>query len=103
MLILAGNSQEAFFVVREFGWSGTEERELLDLCSQMILKQMPESDDTLLKLSWELFTKNQWDRAVLDYLCEHFNGTSEQMYQLLTQSEKSMWSFMIFRSGFWHR
>lgn len=88
MLILAGNSQEAFFVVREFGWSGTEERELLDLCSQMILKQMPESDDTLLKLSWELFTKNQWDGAVLDYLCEHFNGTSEQMYQLLTQSEK---------------
>lgn len=88
MLILAGNSPEAFALVREFGWSGAEEKELLELCSQMILKQLPESDDTLLKLSWELFTKNQWDGALLDYLCEHFNGNSEQMYELLVQSEK---------------
>lgn len=87
MLILAGNSPEAFSIVRKFGWSSAKEKELLELCSQMILKQMPESDDTLLKLSWELFTKNQWDGAVLDYLCEHFNGTSQQMYELLTRSE----------------
>lgn len=87
MLILAGNSLEAFTVVKEFGWSGAKEKELLELCSQMILKQMPESDDTLLKLSWELFAKKQWDGALLDYLCEHFNGNSEQMYELLTRSE----------------
>ena len=87
MLILSGNVPEAFSIVKEFGWSGAKEQELLELCSQMILKQLPESDDTLLKLSWELFTENQWDGAVLDYLCEHFNGTSEQMYRLLMQSE----------------
>ena len=87
MLILTGNIPEAFSIVKEFGWSGAKEQELLELCSQMILKQLPESDDTLLKLSWELFTENQWDGAVLDYLCEQFNGTSEQMYRLLVQSE----------------
>ena len=29
-----------------------------------------------------------YKRQLLDYLCEHFNGNSEQMYELLVQSEK---------------
>ena len=87
MLIGQGSCGEAFAILKEYGWQGAGEKELLELCSQMILKQMPESDDTLLKLSWELFAKGQWDGAVLDYLCEHFNGTSEQMDELLEKSE----------------
>lgn len=87
MLVSQGNCTEAFSIVREYGWQGTAGKELQELCSQMILKQQPDSDDILLKLSWELFTKDQWGGAMLDYLCEHFNGNSEQMYALLERSE----------------
>lgn len=88
MLIGQGCCGEAFSIVEKYGWQCAGEKELLELCSQMILKQMPASDDTLLKLSWKLFEKNQWDGAVLDYLCEHFNGTSAQMYALFQRSEE---------------
>ena len=79
---------EAFSLIQNYGYDGADKEELLKLCSRMILNQMPESDDTLLGLSWNLFSQGEWDGALLDYLCEHFNGTSEQMYQMLEKSEE---------------
>lgn len=87
MLTAQGSCGEAFSMVRDYGWQGIGEDTLLELGSQMILKQMPESENTLLKLSWKLFEQKRWDGAVLDYLCEHFNGTSEQMYELFQRSK----------------
>ncbi|RHP44115.1 DUF5717 family protein [Clostridium sp. AF32-12BH] len=88
LLICQDNYVEAFSLIQNYGYDGADKEELLKLCSRMILNQMPESDDTLLGLSWNLFSQGEWDGALLDYLCEHFNGTSEQMYQMLEKSEE---------------
>ncbi|RHV89765.1 hypothetical protein DXA97_02675 [Clostridium sp. OF09-36] len=88
LLIRQGCSTQAFAIGKEYGFCGVRKRDLLELCSQMILKQLPESDDTLLGMAWELFSGGQWDGALLDYLCEHFNGTSAQMYSLMQKSEE---------------
>ncbi len=83
-----GSDMQALSMIQEYGWNGVDEDVLLKLCSRIILNQNPETDDTLLKLSWKLFEDQKQDKAVLDYLCESFNGTSGQMYQLLEVSLK---------------
>ena len=52
----------------------------------MILENLFCEDDLLLHISWQVFSAGMNDSVVLDYLCEYFNGTSEQMYLVLTQS-----------------
>lgn len=88
LLIIQGHSAEAFDLIRTYGWSGVDSRECLKLCSYMILKQIQNEDATLLALSWKLFEEGLTEDAVLDYLCEYFNGTSQQMYELLEKSQK---------------
>lgn len=86
LLTRQGSDEQAFSIVKEYGWDGVDEDVLLKLCSRMVLNQISEADDVLLKLSWKLFEDNKRDGAVLDYLCEYFNGASGQMYQLLNAS-----------------
>lgn len=77
--------KEALGIIREYRCriSG---KQLQKLCGSVILSRMFEQDDLLLKLSFSVFRQNQADSVILDYLCEHFNGTSGQMYQLLIRS-----------------
>ena len=42
-------------------------------------------DDHLLYLTWYVFEHEKPDSVILDYLCEHFNGTVDQMYRVLMQ------------------
>ena len=53
------------------------------LCSRMILQQLFDQDDWLLSFSYRVFEAGKADSVVLDYLCEHFNGTVSQMYGIL--------------------
>ena len=87
LLIRQEDFPEAFDLIREYGWNGVDHAELLALCSHMVLGQEAEEDGTLLALSWNLFEEELQDGAVLDYLCEHFNGTSQQMYALFDRSQ----------------
>lgn len=59
---------------------------LLKLCTRMILQQLFDQDDRLLELSWRVFEAGKADSVILDYLCEHFNGTTSQMYEILIQA-----------------
>lgn len=88
LLIRQGSDAQAFSIVKEYGWEGMDEDVLLKLCSRLVLNEVSEPDETLLKLSWMLFEDGRRDGAVTDYLCEYFNGTSAQMYQLLDASIK---------------
>ena len=59
---------------------------LLKLCTRMILQQLFDQDDRLLELSWRVFEAGKADSVILDYLCEQFNGTTSQMYEILIQA-----------------
>lgn len=86
ILIQEGNLQEAYDCIRRFGCEGIRLSRLQKLCSRMILNRLFDEDDILLKLSGLVFFAGKYDDVVLDYLCEHFNGSTMQMYQVLNQA-----------------
>ena len=51
----------------------------------MLLQNLFDRDDHLLYLTWYVFEHEKPDSVILDYLCEHFNGTVDQMYRVLMQ------------------
>lgn len=79
---------EAFAMIREYGEDGVHIRRLLKLCSKMILKRLFDEDELLLHLAYRVFAAGKSDGVILDYLCEHYNGTNEQMYRILVQAIK---------------
>ncbi|WP_367566090.1 DUF5717 family protein [Lacrimispora sp.] len=84
-LIRSGYVEEAFSMLREFGTEGIEAEGLYQLCSKMILKKLFDEDSLLLYLSYEVFKEKKGDSVIMDYLCEHFNGLSDQMYAVLAE------------------
>lgn len=75
--------EEAFLMIREFGSEGLETKRLYELCSKMILKNLFDEDPLLLHLAYDVFREGKSDGVILDYLCEHFNGLTDQMYRVL--------------------
>lgn len=86
MLISQDCIEEAFEIVRRFGCEGVSSKLLAKLCGQMILNQLFDEDEMLLGLSCKMFSEGHYDTVLLDYLCEHFNGSTKQMYRILNQS-----------------
>lgn len=85
-LIHNGCIEEAFEMIRQFGSEGIPVERLYALCSKMILQKLFDEDPLLLHLSYEIFQEGKGDSVILDYLCEHFNGLTKQMYQVLLKS-----------------
>ena len=85
-LISQNYLEEAYGILKVYGCEGLDTGRLEKLCSKMILQQMFDEDDFLMGLSFQVFAGGKADSVVLDYLCEHFNGDSDEMFRLLTQA-----------------
>ncbi len=85
MLISRDHIREAFDIIREYGFEDIRSSRLLKLCTKMILQNLFDQDDILLNLSCRLFSEGKFDGVILDYLCEHFNGSGRQMFKILNQ------------------
>jgi len=86
-LVNRGYMKEAYDMMSRFGCA-VQEDSLQKLCSQMILDEMFDQDDFLLSMGFSVFEAKKADSVILDYLCEHFNGTSQQMYKVLLNGVK---------------
>lgn len=84
-LIHRGYTEEAFRMIREFGCEGIRSKRLLKLCTKMILQNLFDQDPLLLHLSYQVFLEGLSDGVILDYLCEHYNGLTDQMHRVLMQ------------------
>ena len=82
-LIHNNYTEEAFLMIREFGNEGIRTERLYELCTKMILKNLFDEDPLLLHLAYDVFKVGKSDGVILDYLCEHFNGLTDHMYQVL--------------------
>ncbi len=78
--------REAYEVVKRYGYEGIPVSRLLKLCTRMILQKLFDEDDGLLHMAWRLFVEGKYDSVLLDYLCEHFNGSTDQMFRILNRS-----------------
>lgn len=65
-------------MVCRYGLEGLPVNLLLRLCGRMLLQNLFDRDDHLLYLTWYVFEHEKPDSVILDYLCEHFNGTVDQ-------------------------
>ncbi|WP_349670290.1 DUF5717 family protein [Lacrimispora sp.] len=77
--------EEAYKMIRDFGVEGISSKQLHKLCTEMILKNLFREDGLLLHLAYTAFLEEENDSVLLDYLCEHYNGLSSQMYRILLQ------------------
>ncbi len=87
-LIRCGHFTEAYEMVNRYGAEGLSGKVLLRLCEKILLKNLFDRDEQLLHLTWHVFETEAPDSVILDYLCEHFNGTTDQMYLVLMQALK---------------
>ncbi len=87
VLISHGYMKDAYDMMSRFGCTVGEDS-LQKLCSQMILDQMFDQNDFLLSMGFAVYEAKKADSIILDYLCEHFNGTSKQMYGMLLKGVK---------------
>lgn len=79
---------EAYAMICRYGTEGISLKCLLKLCTKMVLQKLFDEDDRLLHLAYFVFSVEKNDSVILDYLCEHFNGTVDQMYSVLLQGIK---------------
>lgn len=86
LLIGSGYYREAYEMVREFGYEQIRTGRLLKLCTKMILENMFDQDTMLSGISVRIFEEGRGDGVILDYLCEHYNGGTKQMYRILMQA-----------------
>ena len=75
-------------MICRYGIEGIQIKRLLKLCTKMVLQNLFDEDDRLLHLAYVVFLEEKSDSVILDYLCEHFNGTVDQMYRVLMQGIK---------------
>lgn len=83
VFIKRGYYQEAWEIVRSFGWNGLDGELLAVLCEKMILQSLFDEDEQLLRMAADVFEAGRADSVLLDYLCEHYNGTTDVMYRIL--------------------
>ena len=84
-LISQNYMREAYDMIREYGSQYISPRRLMKLCARTILLRLFDQDDLLLNMAYQVFRAEVYDSVIMDYLCEHFNGTGSQMYEVLIQ------------------
>ena len=72
-------------MIREYGSQYINPHRLMKLCARTILLRLFDQDDLLLHMAYKVFQAGAYDSVIMDYLCEHFNGTVSQMYEVLIQ------------------
>lgn len=87
-LISQNHMQEAYHMIQDYGSQYIQPARLMKLCARMILQRLFDQDDLLLYIAYRVFRAGIYDSVILDYLCEHFNGTVSQMYEVLIQGVK---------------
>lgn len=82
-LIAQGCYSEAYDMLCRYGSERLGTAELKKLVAKMLLDSLMREDERLLSLSFQIFQEGQADSTILDYLCEYYNGTVDQMFCIL--------------------
>lgn len=78
-LVQRGMFDKALAWVTEFGLEGIEPKDLVKLCSRLILRSDYAPDTTLLRFASAIFNIGKYDDVILRYLVENYNGMTRDM------------------------
>ena len=76
---------EAWDMVRTYTLTDLPADRLAALVGRLILDSLFAEDPMILHFAMRILDEGKADTVLLDYLCEHFNGTTEQMYGVLVR------------------
>ena len=79
---------DAWALLKEFIPLKADPMLLRDICSRVILDRMFPEEPLLLSLSARLFLTKNADAAIIDYLCEYWNDSTENMYLLMDEAAR---------------
>jgi hypothetical protein len=82
-LIYAGEYSRVYNMLKEYGCEEIDKTLLIKVCCGLTMKKMKVFDSELLNICHYIFKKGARDLLILEYLCIHFNGTINDMYELL--------------------
>ena len=86
ILIKQGMYVGAYDLLCEYGYEEIDPRDLLRLCSRMILNLEFEYEEELLLLAHHIFRENTYDEVVLEYLTKYFEGPVDEMIRVWERS-----------------
>lgn len=84
VLIERGEYQSAWEMYSRYYLTGIKPEKLKELASHSILDSLFAEDRLMLDLAFRLLKAGEADSVILDYLAEHYNGTTEDMYTVFT-------------------
>jgi len=77
---------KAFAMLERYGYESIKPSLLLKLCSCACVEQLFAKNTLLLQACFFCLEHRRSDEVILEYLCRHFNGSSEQMLQILLKA-----------------
>lgn len=89
ILVESGRLSEAWEMMEKYILTGLSDELTAVLVSHLILERLFEENGLLLHLAFRLGERDREDSVILDYLCEHFNGTIPQMMGILRKALRS--------------
>lgn len=84
-LINIGYAKEAYEMVMNYGYDIISRYNLAKLCKIMIFDNAF-ANEGLLRTAFHVVAEGYNDIAILEYLCRYFNGSTEDMFKLLSTS-----------------
>lgn len=87
--ISCGCYNEAYEMIQDFGYSGVSYKNIKLMCSKLILDDLYTKDKLLINLAELTVEQHASDNIIIDYLCEHYNGPSEKMFNIMKKAIES--------------
>jgi len=79
---------KAFSMMERYGYEQIKPSLLLKLCSRTCVEQLFAKNTLLLQACFYCLERRRSDEVILEYLCRYFNGSSEQMLQILLKASQ---------------
>ncbi|MBP3700296.1 MAG: hypothetical protein J6I64_00230, partial [Lachnospiraceae bacterium] len=79
---------KAFAMMERYGYETIKPSLLLRLCSRACVEQLFGKNSLLLRACFACLEHRRSDEVILEYLCRYFNGSSEQMLQVLLRANQ---------------
>ena len=82
--ITLGYVEEAYEMIKLYSCFGISTKNLARLCERLILDRQTGPDVLLLYLCLLVHRRDNKDSIILDYLCRYYNGSTQDMYRILS-------------------
>ncbi|MBQ0026302.1 MAG: hypothetical protein KBS79_02900, partial [Lachnospiraceae bacterium] len=82
-LINLGHYDRAWKEIQTSGYEFISQQSLSQLAENIIKARLFDKDDFLTGLTWNLFVRGERGKTILHYLALHYNGLSEDMWDLM--------------------